>query len=330
MTTNDFTPHLGVFDGITPFSGHVEKGFMVDFLGLKTDADFRTIWGVDPAAVGGCHMETELSVPQMGEGWFEHFNAVAASREARGSYVMMTLGACYGARAVSSYLALQALNPMPAKLVAVDGVPENIAWTKKHFRDNGIDPDAHWLIEAAMSDSNEPVIFPVGSPGSGAQNCVSTNSPEFRKQIGEEMIKAGHANVVLQNLLQHNSTALKVNLTPDTEYLFEAELRLVSAVTLNDLLGPFTRVDYIEADLQQSEEIVFPPAIAALSAKVRRVHLGTHGQRAHRQMHDLFAAHGWDVLFSFEPNGSYQTPAGSFELNDGVLTAVNPAVAYHG
>ncbi|MDP6705103.1 MAG: hypothetical protein QF893_02070 [Alphaproteobacteria bacterium] len=328
MAINDFTPHLDAFDGITPFAGPVEKGFLVNFLGAKLDAGFRTMWGIDPEAVGGCHMETTLPAVGMGEGWFEDFNWVAAAREARDSYVMMTLGACYGAQAVGSYLALQALNPMPATLVAVDGVPENIAWTRKHFLDNGIDPDGHWIVEAAMSDSNEPVIFPVGSPGSGAQNCVSTNSAGFRRQIGEAVIQAGRTDEVLRNLLQSNSTGIQINLTPDTEYEFEAELRLVSAVTLGDLLGPFRRVDYIEADIQQSEEIVFPPAMAALTRKVRRVHLGTHGLDAHRQMHALFATHGWEILFSFEPNGSYETPFGTFELNDGVLTAVNPAVAY--
>lgn len=273
-------------------------------------------------------METELPTPKSGEAWFEYFNWAAAAKEARGSYVMMTLGACYGAQAVNSYLALQALNPMPATLVAVDGVPENIAWTKKHFLDNGIDPDEHWIIEAAVSNNNEPVIFPVGSPGSGAQNCVSTNSPEFRKQIGEEVIGAGQANAVLRSLLPHNGTSVKFDLAPNTEHCFETVLRLVSAVTLNDLLGPFRRVDYVEADLQQSELIVFPPAMAALTAKVRRVHLGTHGRDVHRLMHDLFELHGWDILFSFEPNSSHETPAGSMELNDGILTAVNSALAY--
>jgi hypothetical protein len=35
-----------------------------------------------------------------GEGWFEAVNWVEAAREARGRYVMITLGACYAAQAV--------------------------------------------------------------------------------------------------------------------------------------------------------------------------------------------------------------------------------------
>ena len=46
-----------------------------------------------------------------GEGWFEAVNWIAAAHDARGSYTMVTLGACYGAQAVGSYQALQQLNP---------------------------------------------------------------------------------------------------------------------------------------------------------------------------------------------------------------------------
>lgn len=324
---NDLGAFDHVFDGVSPFAGPVPPGFLVNFLGGLTDANFRAIWGVDPAAAGGCDVTTSLPVVEDGEGWFEAVNCVASAREARGRYVMMTLGACYGAQAVDSYRAVQAINPMPVKLVAVEGDAENIAWTRKNFADNGIGPDEYWLLEAAMSADNEPVIFPVGSPGSGAQNCISTNEPAARQRMAAHLADAGLADTVMRNLLLGNSTGIQIELAPNTEYDFKAELRFVSAATLRDVLAPFDRVDFVEADLQQSEVVVFPPAMDILTRKVRRVHLGTHGEQAHRDMHDLFARHGWDILFSFPGNQRYETPQGSFTLNDGVLTAVNPALA---
>ncbi|NQV60972.1 MAG: hypothetical protein HQ502_14995 [Alphaproteobacteria bacterium] len=328
MTVNNLELYRDTFDGMEPFSGHVEKGYLIDFIGQRTDANFRAIWGVDPAATGGCEVQTQMPSLEDGEAWFECFNWVAAAREARGSYVMMTLGACYGGQAVGSYLALQALNPMPAKLVAVDGVPENMAMTRKQFRDNGIDPNDHWLIEAAMSGDNQPVLFPVGSPGSGAQNCVITNSGANRMAILELAKRSGATEKLAQSLLLRNSTDLTINLAPDSEYDFTGEITFVSAVTLQDLLAPFPRVDFVEADLQQSERLVFPPAMDALTKKVRRVLLGTHGQDTHDMMVRLFRERGWDILFDYSPGQSYETPYGAFDMNDGVLTAVNPAVAY--
>ena len=67
-----------------------------------------------------------------------------------------------------------------------------------------------------------------------------------------------------------------------------AEIKLVSAVTLRDVLGPFDVVDYLELDIQQSEIMVFPPFLDLLQAQVRRVHIGTHGNDVHRLAAQLF------------------------------------------
>ncbi|MBT3533498.1 MAG: hypothetical protein HN478_06450, partial [Rhodospirillaceae bacterium] len=45
MAVNDFAPYMDIFEGMEPFSGYVEKGFLIDFVGQRTDANFRTIWG---------------------------------------------------------------------------------------------------------------------------------------------------------------------------------------------------------------------------------------------------------------------------------------------
>ena len=37
-----------------------------------------------------------------------------------------------------------------------------------------------------------------------------------------------------------------------------------------------------------------------------------------------FARHGFEIVFDYAPNGTYQTRWGDFETNDGVLTAWNP------
>ncbi len=328
MTVNDFEPYLNTFDGMEPFSGYVDKGFLTDFIGQRVDGNFRVLWGVDPNAVGGDEQTHRLPELADGEGWFEHFNWVAAAREARGSYTMMTLGSCYGGQAVGSYLTLQAINPMPAMLVAVDGVPENMEMTRQHFRNNGLDPDEHWMVEAAMSGDNKPVLFPIGSPGSGAQNCVDTNSTPARMAILELARRNNSTDNLAENLLLRNATDLTVPLVPNPDVDWTGEITFVSAVTLKDLLTPFARVDYVEADLQESERLVFPPAMDLLTKKVRRVHLGTHGDPTHDMLEGMFRERGWDILFSYKPRASYQTEYATLDMNDGVLTAVNPAMAY--
>ena len=321
---NDLARYADVFAGIAPWSGHVPSGYLVDFLGTLTDARFRTMFGVDPARVGGGHVQTQLPTIADGEGWFEFVSCVEAARAARERFVMITLGACYGSQAVNSWQALRRVNPMPFKLVAVEPEPENFQWTARHMQVNGIDPDRQWLIQAAISDRNEPVFFPVGSPGSGAQNCYSTNETAARASYADRIAASRDLPQALRNLLLHNTTGIVKDLVPGHD--FKAEIRLVSAVTLRDVLGPFDVVDYLESDIQQSEILVFPPFMDLLKRKVRRVHIGTHGKDVHRELHGLFDRDGWEMTFSYEPNSEFGSELGSFATNDGILSAVNPTL----
>lgn len=314
---------IDAFAGVQPWRGQVPEGFLVDFLGTLTDAEFRRDFGIVPERVGGSAQETTLpSLPRDGEGWFEASNWVAAAKEARGEFRMVTLGACYGAQAVGAYRALMQLNPMPCKLVAVEPDPGNVAWIRRHFRDNGLDPDEHWIVQAAVSDRRDPVLFPIGAVGLGQADCTWTNDPNERKYWAQMVIRNQLSDDVVDKLLVDNRTGIKVPLVPGGPPL--TELQYVSAVTLDDVLAPFDYIDYVESDLQHSEVIVFPPAMRQLDRKVRRVHIGTHSANGHRQLRDMFERMGWQILFSFEPLQTHETSLGAFTANDGVLTVLNP------
>jgi hypothetical protein len=326
---NDLRMYEGIFDVVQPWGGEVPPGYRVDFLGTMTDLRFEALWGFDPANAPGDYRETATpfigdSADGNAEFWFEAADWVLAATEARGSFVMVTLGASFGYQAVGSYRALQQVNAMPCKLVAVDPVPQNIEMTRRHFLDNGLDPADHWLIQAAISDSNKPVFFPIGAPGTGVQNCVGTDAMEARAAYVRQLVEQGIAEESLRSILLNNSTGITQDLVPGRNFL--AEIKLVSAVTLDDLLGPFERVDYLEADIQQSEIIVFPPFIDLLKRKVRRIHLGTHGEKVHRSLHNLFVEGGWEVVFSYEPDSRHESALGTFKTNDGVLTVRNPHI----
>ena len=71
---NKLQDFANVFDGIKPWAGKVPKGYLVDFLGVLTDAKFREMFGVNPATTGGTDVETRLPTIEDGEGWFEAAN----------------------------------------------------------------------------------------------------------------------------------------------------------------------------------------------------------------------------------------------------------------
>jgi len=97
----------------------------------------------------------------------------------------------------------------------------------------------------------------------------------------------------------------------------------VSSITLADVLSPFDFVDFLEADMQQSEIVVFPPCMELLKQRVRRVRIVTHGGDVHAELAGLLRRDGWSIVFDYAPNSEFDTPIGKFSTNDGVLSAVN-------
>jgi hypothetical protein len=308
-----------LLEQITPWSGEVPSGYAVDFLGILIDGKF--IWN-ETGPFGGHHVSTSRpTVANYGEGWFEVADWLASARDARGRYVAVSLGAAFGPHLVGAWKAVQALNPLPTLLVAVEPVPENCTWMRSHMATNGVDPDDHWIIQAAIAADNQPVLFPVGAPGSGRNSCVEINAEPFRQTAMDLLRRDGACERVLENILLHNSTGI----VRELGFGLTAEIKFVSAVTLRDVLAPIERVDLLEVDIQRSESEIFSPAMDLVSRKVRRVHIGTHGSDVHDMQRALFARAGWEIVFNYGP-GKHVTPRGPLDIGDGILTARNPAV----
>jgi hypothetical protein len=310
-----------LLDRIKPWSGDVPAGYVVDALGILTDARFL----VSRTGPFEAHYETTQrpSLATWGEGFLELADWLLAARDARGYFVGVSLGAAYGAQLVLASKALAAINPLRYRLVGVEPVPENCAWIRDHMALNGIDPEEHWIVQAALGPDNEPVLFPVGAPGSGRTGCTDTNAALSRRTYAALICARGSAEQALENILSYNSTGLGYDLGAG----FEGEVKFVSAVTLHDVLMPFDQVDLLEADIQHAEINVFPPFIDVLNRKVRRVHIGTHGREAHELLLALFSGAGWEIVFDYAPDTRHVTELGPLELIDGVLSARNPALA---
>ena len=253
--------YADTFHGIKPWKGYVPKRFIADFLGQLIDIEFHPMLFTDPSfdadTVGGGWQETALPdlgkavTPADAEAWFEAVDWVIAAREARDRYTMISLGANYGAQAVAAQRALQAVNPLSYTLVAVEPVPDNCKWIRRHMRNNGIDPSKQWLVPLAINDSTAPLFFPVGGAGVGANNCYATNETAARQNYADDFIKSGQTKQALRNLLLHNTTGLFKDLISGRDYV--GEIKLISSITLKELLGPFELIDYLESDIQQSE-----------------------------------------------------------------------------
>ena len=105
------------------------------------------------------------------------------------------------------------------------------------------------------------------------------------------------------------------------------EVEFVSAMRLGTILAPLPIVDLVDVDIQFAEEQVIPDAIEDIERKVKRIHIGTHAPPIHQALENLLAQRGWEIVFSYQPYASFETALGRFETKDGILSAINPALA---
>ena len=305
----------GLFAEVAPWCGIAPAGRMCNFLGVVRPPGV----GVDPA-VPARAVAPELPTLRWGEGYYEWVTIHHAVMAAGERFTGVSLGAHFGGPLVNAAALLRRLRPdVSIKLVAVEGDPSMCALARAHFRDNGIDPDDHAIVNAVVSADNRPVPFTVSDVRTGSN--VAFHGQAERQYIADLVVRNKLEAAVATGLLLDGTTGLTTRL-PGTEV--GCEIALVSAVTVADVLGPLGVVDYLEIDIQSSEAIVLPPAIALLNRKVRRIHLGTHGGDGHVAMRTLFRDHGWAIEADLLPETTYAIPGGSFQTQDGVLSLCNP------
>src|SRR5580704_15869294 len=322
MADDRFVEIDAMLGKVTPWSGYAPDGYMTDFLGILTDENFLWTKAV-PFTPGGGYVTPERpTLATFGETYFEIADWFYSALDATDRYVAVSLGAAYGFQLVGAWKTLQAVNPMPAHLVAVEPVPVNCQWTRKHMVDNGINPDEHSIIQAALGADNEPILFPIGAPGTGVTSAIGVNAAASRQVYVDLFRKSDQSERILHNIFLFNSTGVSQELGLG----YTGELKFVSALTLRDVLSPFERIDLLEVDIQRSELDVIAPGFDIVNRKVRRVHIGTHGRDIHAALRALFSDAGWQIVFDYPPDCRHKTERGVLELGDGILTARNPAV----
>jgi hypothetical protein len=60
-----------------------------------------------------------------------------------------------------------------------------------------------------------------------------------------------------------------------------------------------------------------------VKAKVRLVHIGTHGIEAHNMLLQEFSTRRFEIVFNYAPDTHHDTACGSFDVGDGIISARN-------
>lgn len=158
-----------------------------------------------------------------------------------------------------------------------------------------------WLQQHLKDNGFEPESYEL------IEAAVDAQDGEVTFQIGDPGSDYGQSIV-------RDTTAVK-------------STKRVPAISLNRILSQLDKVDLIDLDIQGEEYRVLSSAIEALNAKVKRIHIGTHGEDIERDLRELFRNHGWYKLNDCACQKSQMTEWGMVSFGDGVQTWINPRLS---
>ncbi len=290
-----------IFSEFSTWKGVVPAYFTADFLGTMTSVDFMEGSNIQEHSTDRYQ---ETPYPQVSEEYFEWISLLESINVAQGKFTMIELGAGYGRWLVSAVKALKQKKDIPYYLIGVEAEPEHFQMMRNHFHNNGLNPDEHMCIKAAVTDNDDTALFAVG---------------HAKEWWGQAIMKKSS---VIQHAKEWWRQAIKKSSMIHSEYE-NAHIEEIKAVSLNTILNPLSYVDLIDVDVQGEEFKVLAASSDQLVSKVKRIHIGTHSKKIENNLRKLFKSLGWINVYDFECQSENVTPFGKIKFQDGVQCWIN-------
>lgn len=292
--------HHPVFERFGLAQAQTEPGWDVNFLGVRTRTAFTATMSADqPSQVPF----VGTNYPRFDEEYFEWIDLLEAVAAADGRFTMVELGAGWGRWLINGAAAACLCGVTELELVGVEAEPTHFRWMQQHFRDNDVDPEVHTLINAAVASAEGKVRFHVGDPSAWYGQAIDMNQPQVERRSPWQWVSS---------------------LFERPQEPTERRIVDVRAVTLSAILGELEYVDLADLDIQGAEADVLESAAELLSAKVKRLHVGTHSEENEQRLRALFGRLGWEKVNDYASGTEAETPWGAIEFQDGVQTWTNP------
>ncbi len=284
---------LSVFEPYAQIAPVSNPGFITDFLGVRTRSGFvRGAEGLDGGVTG---------IPVPDDGWhaeaIEWIGLLKSVRGAAGSYSAMELGAGWGPWVVAGAVAARHRGMRDINLCAVEADPGHFRFMLEHFRDNGLDPSAHDLIQAAVGAEAGLARWPaVEDPAADWGSRPVIDLAAASDHLGRR---------------------------------FEKWME-VKIVAFGDLLRRRAVWDLVHIDIQGGEVDICRAVGAALDERVRWLVIGTHDARLHGELMELLFQRGWTLENEKPPRFTWRDGAPSLismGTADGAQVWRNPRLA---
>ena len=162
-----------LFTRFAPYCGGGQKGFVTDFLGVRTRLEFIEGILASDGAVEGVPIPGNFHAEAL-----EWAGVLRAVVDATDNLTAIELGAGWGPWLVACAIAAGKRGIRKVKLVGVDAVAGHVDFMRRHFLDNGLSPDDHVLLHGVAGAKDGHVSFPVvDRPGLDYSATIEVDDP---------------------------------------------------------------------------------------------------------------------------------------------------------
>lgn len=227
-----------------------EAGFVVDFMGVRTRAS--DLWPEAQMAEGTllplpipCDFHAETA---------EWISVLSAVDKASDSFAMAEIGAGWGPWLVAAATACRKRGLKDIFLLGVEPDRKHFEKMMRHFEDNGLNPGAYVLLNAAVGTAS----------GRGHLSPSIIPDHDYGRRILADSLPS-----------------------------ISAEVESVELIDLKDILSMKTFWNLIHIDVQGSEAEIIAHALPELKKRVQHLVIGTHSRVIEGRLIDLLHAAGW-------------------------------------
>jgi len=193
----------------------------------------------------------------------------------------------------------------------VEAEPRHYRWLRQHMSDNQIDAASTTLLQGAVSDHRENVLFYVASPAGEVNEAAAW--------YGQAITNPCEAVDALPTVAYEDQEVFQLRSGWKSVK--------VPSFLLSDILPEANRIDLIDLDVQGEELKVIASSIEELDRRVARLHIGTHSPEIEQGLRELLNQHGWQCTADYAGGQMNDTPWGPIEFVDGVQSWINPRLA---
>ena len=322
-------PHHPVIRQFDPAEAAVPDGCALDYFGMLTVKDIDRInqeaAANDPTPFNNQEIYRPQDVrdlpksqrrsewPNFNEEYFESIDLIESIMQSGDRYVMFELGAGYGRWGIRAYQFVRRHFPKKqAHILFAEAEPVHFDDLKYHLKLNNVNENDATLVEAAVSDKDQPIPFYV--------RCSGLDHPHlwYGQAINHHLANFDSNDFKVGT---YNGRPMYHNKSADQAYI------KVQCSPLSRLVQRCPQVDLIDMDIQGDEAKAVIEALDELNRRVKRLHIGTHGHEIEDQLRKALSEQNWTCLWDYPCQQKSDTPFGEIEFGDGVQSWVNPRLA---